>query len=74
MILFIVSSVQYIKTIYLRYFLNFKVRRNKSFQDAYYLVPIGEYSRKFLKIRFNGRTYEFKCLPFGLNTASYVFT
>lgn len=43
-------------------------------KDAYYLVPIIESDKKFLRFRFNGDLYEFACLPFGLNTAPYVFT
>lgn len=42
-------------------------------KDAYYLIPIAEESRKYLRFRFNNNLYEFKCLPFGLNTAPYAF-
>lgn len=43
-------------------------------RDAYYVVPIAESSRKHLRWIFNKETFEFSCLPFGLNVAPYVFT
>lgn len=43
-------------------------------QDAYYLIPIREADRKFLRFTFDGNLYEFTCLPFGLSTAPYTFT
>lgn len=43
-------------------------------KDAYYLVSIDEEYTKYLRFKFNGKTYEFTCLPFGLSTAPYVFT
>lgn len=43
-------------------------------KDAYYLIPIAECSKKYLRFRFNNSIYEFNCLPFRLNTAPYVFT
>lgn len=43
-------------------------------KDAYYMVSIHENDRKYLRFRFKGVLYEFTCLPFGLNTAPYVFT
>ena len=43
-------------------------------KDAYYSIPIYEYHRKYLRFYCNGQLYEFKCLPFGLCTAPYVFT
>jgi Reverse transcriptase (RNA-dependent DNA polymerase). len=43
-------------------------------KDAYHLIPIAESSRKFLRFTFNGKLFEYSCLPFGLNTAPYVFT
>ncbi|XP_063986037.1 uncharacterized protein LOC135167121 [Diachasmimorpha longicaudata] len=42
--------------------------------DAYYLVPINVQFRKYLRFYFDGNLYEFNCLPFGLNTAPYLFT
>lgn len=43
-------------------------------KDAYFLININKYHRKFLRFMYNGRLYEFTCLPFGLCTAPYVFT
>lgn len=43
-------------------------------KDAYFLVPIDKESRKYLRFIFNNELYEFKCLPFGLSTAPFVFT
>lgn len=44
------------------------------FKDAYYMIPIDKNYRKYLRFAFDGKLYEFNCLPFGLNTAPYVFT
>lgn len=43
-------------------------------KDAYFLIPIYPGHRKYLRFLFNGKLYEFSCLPFGLNTAPYTFT
>lgn len=43
-------------------------------KDAYYMIPIDMDYKKFLRFSFKGIFYEFNCLPFGLNTAPYVFT
>lgn len=43
-------------------------------KDAYFLIKIHEESRKYLRFVFEGKMYEFNVLPFGLNTAPYVFT
>lgn len=43
-------------------------------KDAYYLVPIAEKSRRFLRFSYGGELFEFTCLPFGLNIAPYIFT
>lgn len=43
-------------------------------RDAYYLLPIHESHRKYLRFRYEGILYEFTCLPFGLNVAPYIFT
>ena len=37
-------------------------------QDAYFLVPIHPSSRKYLRFAFENRVYQFRVLPFGLNT------
>ena len=43
-------------------------------QDAYFHVPIHPSSRKYLRFAFENRVYQFRVLPFGLNTAPQVFT
>lgn len=43
-------------------------------KDAYFLIKIHTSSRKYLRFIFDGSLYEFNVLPFGLNTAPYVFT
>ncbi|XP_033099816.1 E3 ubiquitin-protein ligase UBR4-like [Anneissia japonica] len=43
-------------------------------KDAYFHVPIFPEDRKWLRFRLDGRTYQFKVLPFGLSTAPRVFT
>lgn len=43
-------------------------------KDAYFLINIHQESRKYLRFKFNGNLYQFNVLPFGLNTAPYVFT
>ena len=44
------------------------------FKDAYFHIPIQEQSRKYLRFLVQGRTYQFKSLPFGLSTAPMEFT
>lgn len=43
-------------------------------KNAYFLIPISCKDRKYLRFVFKDVLYEFTCLPFGLNTAPYVFT
>ena len=43
-------------------------------KDAYYLIPVDERSRKFLRFGFGRELYQFTCLPFGLCTSPHVFT
>ena len=43
-------------------------------KDAYFMVPIHEEDRAFLKFPFKEKIYQFKCLPFGLACAPWVFT
>lgn len=43
-------------------------------KNAYYLVPIHESHRKFLRFQFLGKLFQFNCLCFGLNIAPFVFT
>ena len=44
------------------------------FKDAYFHIPIQGQSRKYLRFHVQGRTYQFKALPFGLSTAPMEFT
>jgi hypothetical protein len=43
-------------------------------KDAYYAIPVHEDSQKFLRFVFEGRMFEFQCLPFGLSSAPRTFT
>jgi hypothetical protein len=43
-------------------------------QDAYFMIPVADSYKKYLRFEFNGTLYEFNCLPFGLSTTPYVFT
>jgi len=42
--------------------------------DAYFHVPMHPSSRKYLRIFFQGKVYQFKALPFGLSTSPWIFT
>ena len=44
------------------------------FKDAYFHIPIQKQSRKYLRFHAQGKTYQFKALPFGLSTAALEFT
>lgn len=43
-------------------------------KDAYFLLKIHNESKKYLRFQWAGKIFEFNVLPFGLNTAPYVFT
>ena len=43
-------------------------------KDAYLHIKIHPRYRKYLRFRFQGRTLQFRVLPFGLTTAPFVFT
>ena len=43
-------------------------------KDAYLQVPIHPDHYQFLQFQWEGKTYQFKCLPFGLSAAPRVFT
>lgn len=43
-------------------------------KEAYFLVPIHESYKKYLRFRFDCQLHEFNCLPYGLSSAPYVFT
>ena len=38
------------------------------------LYPIGEEHRKYLRFEWEGKLYQFCCLPFGLGSAPIIFT
>ena len=44
------------------------------FNDAYFHIPIHSQSRKYMRFHLQGRSYQFKALPFGLSTAPMEFT
>ena len=44
------------------------------FKDAYFHIPIHSQSRKYTCFHLQGRSYQFKALPFGLSTAPMEFT
>ena len=44
------------------------------FKDAYFHVPINSQSRKYMRFHIQGKTYQFKALPFDLSTAPMEFT
>ena len=44
------------------------------FTDAYYSVRVAPESRKYLRFCFEGKLYEFTCLPNGLRPAPRLFT
>ena len=43
------------------------------FKDAYFHIPIHSQSRKYMRFHLQGRSYQFKALPFGLSTAPMEF-
>lgn len=49
-------------------------------KDAYFLINIDEHYRKYLRFKvpenskYKSSFFEFRCLPFGLNTGPYLFT
>ncbi|XP_064107554.1 uncharacterized protein LOC135216312 [Macrobrachium nipponense] len=43
-------------------------------QDTYFHIPIHPDYRKYLRFVHRSKTYQFRALCFGLNTAPYVFT
>lgn len=43
-------------------------------QDAYYTVKIDREYRKFLRFKWNGKLFQFTCLPNGLSCAPRIFT
>ena len=43
-------------------------------KDAYLSVPIAQEHRQFLRFEWEDHLFKFQCLPFGLTSASRVFT
>ena len=43
-------------------------------KDAYFMIPIAQEDREFLKFQWKDQTYQFNCLPFGLSSVPWVFT
>ncbi|XP_063979898.1 uncharacterized protein LOC135163921 [Diachasmimorpha longicaudata] len=43
-------------------------------KDAYFLMPVHRDHRKYLRFQFNGKLFQFTCLPFGLCSSPYVYT
>jgi len=43
-------------------------------EDTYFLLPVHQNDRKFLRFRFRGQLFEFRVLPFGLASAPFIFT
>ena len=43
-------------------------------KDAYHTILVDEESRPFLAFRWKGKAWQYRCLPFGLNIAPWVFT
>lgn len=42
--------------------------------DAYFHLLIHKKDRKFLRFQWKGQTFQFRCLPFGLSLAPWIFT
>ena len=42
--------------------------------DAYFHLMVHERDRKYLRFQWGGRTFQFRCLPFGLSLAPWIFT
>ena len=43
-------------------------------KDAYFAIPLNCQDRKLLRFQWQGKLYQFNCLPFGLSSAPWVFT
>lgn len=43
-------------------------------KDAYLTVPVAEEHQRLLRFEWQGRKYQFVCLPFGLASAPRTFT
>ncbi len=43
-------------------------------KDAYFQVPIHRRARKYFRVAWKGKVYQFRALPFGLSPAPWLFT
>ena len=43
-------------------------------KDVYFAIPIHRSHHQYLRFIFQGKCYQFQCLPFGLSSAPWVFT
>ena len=43
-------------------------------KDAYFMIPMASHHKRLLRFPWQGQTYKFNCLPFGLSSAPWVFT
>ena len=43
-------------------------------KDAYFAISIHQVYHKCLRFMYQGKHYQFQCLPFGLSSAPWVFT
>jgi len=43
-------------------------------KDAFFTIPIHTHHKQYLRFMFQGKTFQFTCLPFGLSSAPWVFT
>ena len=43
-------------------------------KDAYFAIPLNCQDRKLLRFQWQGKLYQFNCLPFGLSSAPWIFT
>ena len=43
-------------------------------KDPYFAIPIHQCHHQYLRFTFQGKCYQFCCLPFGLSSAPWVFT
>ena len=41
-------------------------------KDAYFMIPMASHHKPLLRFRWQGQTYQFNCLPFGLSSAPWV--
>ena len=43
-------------------------------KDAYFMISVHKDSRKFLRFIWEGKIFEYQCIPFGLNVAPWLYT